>query len=481
MENSISFILDGKLRQVDFSKQDKISPTTTVLRYLRSLPDHKGVKEGCAEGDCGACTVVLAESDGNGGLHYSAVNSCLIFLPRLHGRQLITVEEVQRRDGSLHPVQQALVEHHASQCGFCTPGITMSLLAMYEEKVAPERETLHQYLGGNLCRCTGYRPIVDAAQNALENPQDDHFSASQKEMAALLKKIPRQSLYLRTKDQRYFLPSDLNDLLKLKSEYPQAVLINGSTDVALRVTKNYEHLPLIIDAGNVAELKKITKNENALSIGGGVNINNIMRVVENDFPALFGICKLFGSHQIRNLATIGGSLGTASPIGDLAPVLMACKAKINVQSLSGRREIEADAFITGYRQTLLAENEIISGVRIPCIPRGVIVKAYKISRRKELDIATLSAAFRLRRDAENRVQEIAIIFGGMAAWTQHAKNAERFLQGKEWTREIVQQAMGHIKEEFSPISDARAGAEFRSRAAANILLKFWQETQVSEQ
>ena len=494
MENSISFILDGKLKHLSFSGRDRITPTTTVLNYLRSLPDHKGVKEGCAEGDCGACTVVLAENDGNGGLEYKAVNSCLIFLPKLHGKQLITVENISREDRrhsvkgaeqavrhSLHPVQQALVNEHASQCGFCTPGITMSLFAMYKHKVSADREKIEEYLGGNLCRCTGYKPIVQAAQRALENPESDHFCEKQKQTVALLKTIPTKSLHLKTDNQSYFLPATLEDLLRLKNDHPEALLVNGSTDVALRVTKNFEHLPLIIDAANVPELKKLERGEGGLTIGGGVTINDFMAALEEDFPALFAICRRFGSHQIRNLATVGGSLGTASPIGDLAPVFMACEAKILVRALHGKREIDADEFISGYRQTLLAEDEIISGVQLPFIPDGVTVKAYKISRRRDLDIATVSAAFRLRLDEQNRIREIRIIFGGMAAWTQHAKKAETFLQGKIWTKETVHTAMPLVQEEFQPLSDARAEAEFRSQAAANLLLKFWLETQGDEQ
>ncbi|HES60133.1 MAG: xanthine dehydrogenase small subunit [Calditrichaceae bacterium] len=475
MNSCIGFILDEKLIEIDFSKERKFTPTTTVLNYLRDLPNHKGVKEGCAEGDCGACTIVIAELDGRNGLQYRAVNSCLIFLPKLHGKWLITVENIKNPDGSLHPVQQAMVDYHGSQCGFCTPGFIMSMFALYKSNLPNTRAVIEDALTGNLCRCTGYQPIIEAAEFALQDRKPDHFSKIEKEIIAILKKIVLKSMQMATDRQKYFMPVSVTELLYIKNQNPDAIIINGASDIALRVTKKYELIPSIIDTMQIEELHVIRKSIDHLYCGSAITLNQLMEVSREWYPAIYEACSVFGSKQIREMATIGGNLGTASPIGDLPPVLAAYKTDVVVVSEKGARIIPVDEFICGYRKTSLKKGEIIKGIKIPKPMDGTIIKFYKVSKRKDLDISTVSAAFRLTPDKEKKINEIKIIFGGMAEMTKHAVKTEKFLKGKSRTRETIEQAMPILEEEFTPISDARSSAQFRSVIAKNLLLRFFDD------
>jgi xanthine dehydrogenase small subunit len=475
MNSCISFILDQKTVQIDFSRDSKLTPTITVLNYLRSLPNHKGVKEGCAEGDCGACTVVIAELDGKNKLHYKAVNSCLIFLPKLHGKWLITVENIKNPDGSLHPVQQAMVDYHGSQCGFCTPGFIMSMFALYKSNLPNSRAVIENTLTGNLCRCTGYQPIIEAAEYAIQKRVPDHFSQIEEEIISRLKKISRESIQIETGRQKYFMPLTTIELLDIKNQNPDFLIINGATDIALRVTKKHELIPSIIDTMQIEELNIVKKSNDHIYCGSTVTLNQLMDASREWYPAIYNACSLFGSKQIREMATIGGNLGTASPIGDLPPILAACGAEVVILSKSGARMIPVDQFICSYRKTVLKKDEIIKGIKIPKPVNGSIIKFYKVSKRKDLDISTVSVAFNLLHDKNKKINEIKIIFGGMAEMTKHAIKTENFLQRKSWTRETVEQTMPILESEFTPISDARSGAEFRSITVRNLLLKFWDE------
>jgi len=441
------------------------------------LPNHKGTKEGCAEGDCGACSVALASINAEGKLTYKACDSCLIFLPMLQGKQLITVENVGTSD-KMHPVQTAMVETDGSQCGYCTPGFIMSMFALYKNHQNPSRAVIDDALTGNLCRCTGYRPIIEAAAQSCVHEGKDHFDENAEEIKQLLYHLQhhKRSIHINTEKQDYYQPLNLKEALGLRFQKPDSLLINGATDLALKVTKNKEVLPSLIDLSGIKELQHIEDLGKNIIIGSGATLEQIKNYCQDVLPALYDTLAVFGSVQIRNLATMGGNLGGASPIGDTPPILMAYDATLIVQSIRGERTLKLTDFITGYRSTLLEKDEIITHILVPKPADKVHVKWYKISKRKDLDISTVSAGFRLELEDNELVKEIRLVYGGMAAMTKRATEAEEYLLGKKWERPHIEHAMNLIDNAFTPISDARSSKEGRRVMARNLLMKFWVET-----
>ncbi|MCK9207720.1 MAG: xanthine dehydrogenase small subunit [Salinivirgaceae bacterium] len=472
-QNYIEFLLGNRLERISWEKQQMLSPTTTVLQYLRGMDHYKGTKEGCAEGDCGACTVVIASVSSNGKLTYKAINSCLIFLPQLHGKQLITVEHLAQPK-ELHPVQKAMIELDASQCGFCTPGFVMSMFALYHTIQNPTDEDILEAFSGNLCRCTGYRSIIGAARKALSTHTTDRFQELEQETIQTLQSIECSDSRFTNLHQTYYLPSNLASALNLKFTFPDIEINAGSSDIALRVTKKKEVLTSLLDLSGVKELKYITKTSQGFDIGSGTDLQSIKEELGEELPPLKKILSVFGSKQIRQVATLGGNLGSASPIGDLIPLLMAYQAKLVLKSLIQERTIAVTDFIKGYRQTALIPGEIITNIHIPNPDTTLIIDVEKISKRTDLDISTVSIAMRLQLKTDRTIESIFLYYGGMAATVAFAKNTCTFLEGKKWEPETLKSAFEYLEKDVNPISDARAQAEGRMALAKNLLLKLWQ-------
>lgn len=472
--NTIRFVLDDQIVTVDFNKAD-YHPSTTVLNYLRSLPGHRGTKEGCGEGDCGACTIVLGELE-DGRIKYKAVNSCLLFLSAIHGKQVITIENLAQQNGNeikLHPVQQAIVENYGSQCGFCTPGVIMTMFALYKSDIEISKKNIIECLAGNLCRCTGYEPISKAVIQACNNRQPDHFDDNEPKIKRMLLEIKEEtkSKEIHTTQQRYFLPSNPEDALHFCITYPLAYIVNGATDTAIRQNKNYEFLPEIIDLSCVREFKEIRIENNGIYAGAGVSLESFKKLIEEQLPQVSELLEMFASWQIRNIATIGGNLATSSPIGDLIPLFIVLRARLELIDTEKSRWVDIEDFITGYRKNCLMPGELLKGVFFPKPENDIIIRSEKISTRRHLDISTLSIALRLKKDPENRIEEIILAYGGLADKPKRADGTEKFLEGKILNESVIEQSTLFIENDFTPISDARASASYRIIVAKNLLIK----------
>ncbi|NKB37114.1 MAG: xanthine dehydrogenase small subunit [Gammaproteobacteria bacterium] len=476
--NIIRFYLNGQLHEVA-----NVESTTTLLNYLRETLLQTGSKEGCAEGDCGACTVVIAEQQ-DGRLRFRSINSCIQFLPTLDGKALYTVEGLRNKDGSLHPAQQAMVDCHASQCGFCTPGFVMSLFALYKSENRPDRQLIDDALAGNLCRCTGYRPIIDAAGQMYEYGKEQTAEQqtvinSPGSVKALEKELVEQLEMIKpAKDKKlgrhFYAPLSLDSLTSCYAEHPEATLLAGGTDVGLWVTKQYRDLPEIIYLGQIEELKRINIAEGFIQIGASVSLTDAFECLLEHYPDLDEIARRFASPPIRNAGTLCGNVANGSPIGDSMPALLCLGTIVRLRSAAGSRDVPMHKFYLGYQQKDLQQAEFVEAVLIPLPEEQHVFRSYKISKRFDQDISAVCAAFNLVLK-DGVVDEISIAYGGMAAIPQRALQCEKSLLGQNFELAIVEKSMQVLSEDFTPLTDMRASADYRIKVAANLLLRFYHE------
>jgi len=465
--SGFSFVLNGEVVRVEGE------PThTTLLQYLRKT-GRTGTKEGCAEGDCGACTVALVEENARGERTYRAINSCIALLPMFAGREVVTVEGL-RRGGVLHPVQDAMVRHYGSQCGYCTPGFVLSMFeGYYREDLATDAQIVDQ-LNGNLCRCTGYRPIRDAMKDALASRPDksapDVFQLRLKKGSGATPALD----YAEGGD-RFVRPTSTDELLRILAEHPDAELVAGATELGVFVNKRSAHYPLLISTEGVAELRRVKKVDGAWHVGGAVTLTALEEALGGAIPALDKMLWVFASRPIRSRATLAGNLVTASPIGDMAPVMLALGAEVVLASARGRRTLPLSDFFVDYRKTALAKDEILEWVVIPPAPAGArrIAQTYKVSKRRELDIAIVSAGLVVDLDAAGNVQDARFGWGGVAKMPVRSTKTEDFLRGKPWTKATVDAACAVLEAEFSPIDDVRSGKAYRQGLTSALLAKLF--------
>ncbi|HEY4137061.1 MAG TPA: xanthine dehydrogenase small subunit [Casimicrobiaceae bacterium] len=484
----VRFALDGEIITLE-----DVDPTRTVLQLVREDLGRIGTKEGCAEGDCGACTVVVGELAANG-IRFRAINSCIQFVPTLDGKELITVESLRGDGGALHPVQQALVDCHGSQCGFCTPGFVMSLFALYKSAKRPSRRAINDALAGNLCRCTGYRPIVDAACRMYDDrdgggpkpenwmncsfslPTDAPPSASEQAMIERLRAIRRtDTLALAHGTRSYFAPTSLSELAAIREAHPAARLLAGGTDVGLWVTKQLRELPSVIYVGNVAELAQIDVVDDALRVGAAVSLTDAFAALVARYPDLDELCRRFASPPIRNAGTLGGNIANGSPIGDSMPVLLALGATLTLRRGARTRELPLDEFYLGYQKTALDPGEFLERVTIPLRNPPTIVRSYKVSKRFDQDIAAVCGGYCIHV-VDGIVQEARVAYGGVAAIPRRAAHCENALAGKPWSEPTVRAAMNALDRDYTPLTDMRASAAYRRRVTKNLLFRLFVET-----
>jgi xanthine dehydrogenase small subunit len=461
LQNQLTLTINGETVRLQ-----NISPATTLLQYLHQS-GRTGTKEGCGDGDCGACTVVVIGKGTDGKPHYQAVNSCLIPLGSVSDREVITVEGIA--NGQLHPVQAAMVKTGGSQCGYCTPGFIMSLFAAYYDGTVDDLA-----IEGNLCRCTGYLPIRRAAQMVTGTNPQDQFSEKLAQATAEISVI-----HYDDREYQFHRPRTLQAVLELLHQHPTATLIAGGTDLGLEMSHHRQEFPILISLEAIEELNLIQQTPEFVEIGAAVSLSQIETRLHGVFPSLDEMVHWFAARQVRNRATIGGNIGTASPIGDLPPVLLALDAEMTIASLTGTRTIPLSTFFKGYRQTDLQPGEVIVSVRIPKLISSNAVRrvsqSYKIGKRGTDDISIVAAAFTIDLDSNDHIVHARLGYGGVAATPIRAIAVEKFLIGKPWTLETIQQVKPMLKEAFTPLTDLRGSTNYRKMLVANLFEKFFVE------
>ena len=480
--NTVRFVLDGQIVEAQGVRR-----TTTVLDYLREQLHRTGTKEGCAEGDCGACVVMVGELNAAGtGVDYVAVNSCIQLLPALDGKSIKTVESLKKQDGSLHPVQDAMVGCHGSQCGFCTPGIVMSLVNLVQTNDAPDRQTITDALSGNLCRCTGYKPIIEATVKACEQksalklddqadvPLLQEIRRAQSPTLSLDGEIIVQPVVRTRKGNEFVSPATLSEVADYLVKHPNTTLLAGSTEIGLQVNKQFSRPEHIMYLGNVKELRQVQETSNAWRIGAVVSITQVEALVAEAYPDFAEVLRRFGSPPIRSTATLAGNIANGSPIGDSMPCLMALGASLLLRRGNKTRQVALEAFYTGQKQNVLQAGEFIEAIELPKPQAGLVFRAHKVSKRFEQDISATCAAISYRLQA-GKLRDVKLAFNGLSPAPMRAPQLEAVLEGQAPAAVTAQALDGAIAASFTARDGLRATWAYRSLVARNLVLEFIEE------
>ena len=463
--NAIRFLRNGVLTEIE-----QVGVNETLLDYLRLRENSCGTKEGCGEGDCGACTVAVGSLK-NGKIVYEPINACIQLLGQIDGKDIITIDDLGTLDQP-HPIQQAMVDQHASQCGFCTPGIIMSLFTLYHSGEKASRQNVNDWLSGNLCRCTGYRPIVDAAAIAIDGTPKDKFSQRLVQTTKLLSELDDEEELITGDNERFFAaPATIDSLAKLCQAHPDAIILSGATDVGLWITKQMRDLPKIIYTGRAKGFSDITDGDNEIRIGAGASYEDAHKLLATIDPDLGEIVRRIGSKPVRSSGTIGGNIANGSPIGDMPPPLIALDARLELRLGDKTREVALDEFFISYGKQDRASGELVSAVIIPKLKLGQFFRSYKISKRFDQDISALVAAMRFEIE-DGKIQSTRLAFGGMAATPQRAYATEKALSGLSINDDTaIDNALASLDDDFTPFSDLRGSAEYRLKVSKNLVRK----------
>ena len=444
-----TFLLNGRRVTAD------TTPTTTLLDWLREDQRLTGTKEGCNEGDCGACSVIVTDKDGA-----RVLNACILFMPQLEGKAIRTVEGIAAPDGTLHPVQQSMIEHHGSQCGFCTPGF-ITTMACAHLNGATDHDT---QLAGNLCRCTGYAPIIRAAKAAAEAPIPEHMHD------APLLQAEETSRHATEAEA----PTTPDALATWMDQNPDGTLIAGATDVGLWVTKGFRDLGPVGFLNRIPALSGVTVTDEEIRIGAATTLSDLHSAITPHYPSFAELIRRYGSVQVRNAATIGGNIANGSPIGDGSPALIALGAILHLRSVNGLRSLPLEDFFVDYGKQDRAKNEFVESITIP--RQGDHLRCYKLSKRFDQDISAVCGCLWIKI-VDDVVLAARLAFGGMAGTPKRSPHAEAALIGRKWSETGVAKAMTALTHDFTPLSDMRASAGYRMEAAQNMLLRAWLEDQ----
>lgn len=465
MTDPIRFLLNGTLIEIF-----DLPPMTTLLNWLRYDRRLTGTKEGCAEGDCGACTVGL-RSHGQNGFETRPVCACIQTLGMVHGKEVITVEGISAPDGRLHPVQQSMADCHGSQCGFCTPGFVMSLWAAHDHGVPKAAADIDALLAGNLCRCTGYGPIQTAAQAAHDRPMPDWQTGSTDALAD----ISASPLAYQATDRSFWAPQSVEDLAKLVEIHPEATILAGATDVGLWVTKHAFDPEQIIYTGRVRDLTEINETDDALTLGAGVTYQDAIPVLAKHFPDMAAMMTRIGGAQVRAMGTIGGNIANGSPIGDMPPALIAARTEVILRKGTEERALPLQDFFIRYGKQNRTLGEFVRSIRIPVTGDGARLQCYKISKRRDQDITAVLGCFDINVQ-DGAVASARLAFGGMAGVPARASSAEAALLGQPWVASTITAAQDALTQDFFPLSDHRGSAEYRMQTAQNLLMRYFLES-----